>query len=137
MISLKNSGTGTYASILGMVCSAAAMASYMILSADGEKSPSIVYTLTIASIIVQLLVLLFSHTENGKQMYNHSSILSVLLVGFAFEKMMVARVEWLGAIAAHNASAAPMHPAFIVTVGLYVASLVISVIAGFGRQVRS
>lgn len=136
MISWKKSGNAARFAVLAMLVSAAAMVSYYILSGDGEKSPAIVYTLTCAAIGVQLAVLLLTHTEAGVKRYNHSSILSAILTAFALEQMMLGRLEWLGGLAAHNASLASMHTSFYVTIVLYVISVLLSVIAAFGCQVR-
>lgn len=136
MISWKKSGNAAWFSVLGMVVSVAAMISYYILSGDGEKSPAIVYTLTCAAIAVQFLVLLFTHTKKGEAAYNHSSILAAILAAFALEQMMLGRLEWLGGLAAHNASLASMHTSFYMTIALYAAAILFFIIAAFGSQVK-
>lgn len=136
MISWKKSGNAVWFSVLAMAASVVAMVSYYILSGDGEKSPSIVYTLTCAAIAVQLLVLLLTHTKKGAAVYNHSSILAAVLAAFALEQMMLGRLEWLGGLAAHNASLASMHTSFYVTIILYVVAILFFIIAAFGAQVR-
>ena len=101
MKTIKANAIGTWVSLLSIFLSAAAMISYYVLSLDGEKSPSVVYLLTAASIVVQLLVMYLCRTGIGKD-YNTSSLVAAILTAFALEQMMLGRVEWLGGLAAHN-----------------------------------
>lgn len=134
---MKNSKNtlGSYLALLFVVLGIASMISYYVLSQDGEKSPSIVYGLTVAAIVIQCAVFVLNRTKVGK-VYNTSSLLAAALSAYALEQMMMGRIEWLGGLAAHNASLAPMHQSFIVTVVLFVVTILVSVVAAFFRQVK-
>ena len=77
----------------------------------------------------------FNRTRAGRR-YNTASLAAAVLTALALEQMLLGRVEWLGGLAAHNASLAPMHTAFPVTVTLYGAAVVMCVAAAFCKQVK-
>ena len=135
MNNMKANAAGTWVALLSIFLSAAAMISYYVLSMDGEKSPSVVYLLAALAIAAQLLVMFLCRTGAGKK-YNTSSLIAAILTAFALEQMLLGRVEWLGGLAAHNASLAAMHMAFPVTVALFGAAVVTSVAAAFMTQIK-
>ena len=134
---MKNSknALGSYLALIFVVLSIASMISYFILSKDGEKSPAIVYIMTILAIVAQCAVFVFNRTETGK-VYNTSSLIAAALSAYALEQLMMGRIEWLGGLAAHNASLAPMHPSFMVTVVLFVVTILVAIAAAFCKQVK-
>lgn len=135
MKSMKENAVGTWIALLSVLLCAAGMVSYYVLSQDGEKSPAVVYLLTALAIAAQAAVMLFNRTKAGRS-YNTASLAAAILTALALERMMLGRVEWLGGLAAHNASLAPMHTAFPVTVVLYGAAVVVGIAAAFCKQVK-
>lgn len=131
----KENAIGTWITLLSVLLCAAGMVSYYVLSQDGENSPAVVYLLTALAIVAQTAVMFFNRTKAG-QFYNTASLAAAILTVLALEQMMLGRVEWLGGLAAHNASLAPMHTAFPVTVVLCGAAVVMCVAAAFCKQVK-
>ena len=135
MKTVKENAIGTWIALLSVLLCAAGMISYYVLSQDGEKSPAAVYLLTALAIAAQAAVMFFNRTKAGR-LYNTASLAAAVLTALALEQMLLGRVEWLGGLAAHNASLAPMHTAFPVTVTLYGAAVVMCVAAAFCKQVK-
>lgn len=135
MKSLKNSRAGSWFAICSIILAIASMVSYFVLSMDGEKSPSIVYVITALAVVAQIAVFLFCRTKPGKN-YNTASLLAAVFSAYALEQMLLGRLEWLGGLAAHNASLAPMHMSFMVTIVLYVLTILTAIIATFCKQVQ-
>lgn len=135
MKTMKENAVGTWIALLSVLLCAGGMISYYVLSRDGEKSPAVVYLLTALAIAAQAAVMFFNRTKAGR-FYNTASLAAAVLTALALEQLMLGRVEWLGGLAAHNASLAPMHTAFPVTVVLYGAAVVMCVAAAFCRQVK-
>lgn len=135
MKNMKENAAGTWIALLSVLLCAGGMISYYVLSQDGEKSPAVVYLLTALAIAAQVAVMFFNRTKAGR-FYNTASLAAAVLTALALEQLMLGRVEWLGGLAAHNASLAPMHTAFPVTVVLYGAAVVMCVAASFCRQVK-
>lgn len=125
---------GMYWALASLVLCVASAISYYVLSLDGVNSPSIVYLLVIAAAVMQGIILAVNRTEKGAALYNCSSLLATVLCAFALEQMLVGRLEWLGGLAAHNASLVQMHTSFFVTIILFVAAIVTSVVAAFCKQ---
>ena len=124
----KKMKAGLAVAVCSAVLGAAAAVSYSVLSRDGEGAPGIVYLLTIAGVVLQAVVSVFS---GRKTKYNSSSALSSVLFMGGFIAMMMARIEWLGGLAAHNASLTPLHMSFFVTIVLFVLAVVLSVVSAF------
>lgn len=125
---------GMYWALASLVLCVASAISYYVLSLDGVNSPTIVYLLAIAAAVMQGVILAVNHTPKGAASYNCSSLLTTVLSAFALEQMLVGRLEWLGGLAAHNASLVQMHTSFFVTIVLFVAAIVTSVVAAFCKQ---
>ena len=119
---------GMYWALASLVLCVASAISYYVLSLDGVNSPSI------AAAVMQGVILAVNRTEKGAALYNCSSLLATVLSAFALEQMLVGRLEWLGGLAAHNASLVQMHTSFFVTIILFVAAIVTSVVAAFCKQ---
>jgi len=132
---MKENALGTWISLLSVLLCAAGMVSYFVLSQDGEMSPAVVYLLTALAVAAQTAVMFFNRTRAGK-FYNTASLTAAVLTALALEQMILGRIEWLGGLAAHNASLAPMHTAFPVTVALYGAAVVVCIAAAFCKQVK-
>lgn len=126
----KKTLPGFYLTLLSVIFSCAAVVSYAVLSKDGEGSPLSVYFITVIGIILQIAVSIIS-AKSKKSVYNSSSITASVLTMGGFIAMMMARIEWLGGLAAHNASLTPMHMSFFVTVILFALAIVISIISAF------
>ena len=135
MKTMKENALGTWIALLSVLLCAAGMVSYYVLSQDGEKSPTVVYLLSALAIATQAAVMFFNRTRAGR-FYNTASLAAAVLTALALEQMLLGRVEWLGGLAAHNASLAPMHTAFPVTVALYGAAVVMCVAAAFCKQIK-
>ena len=135
MKTMKENALGTWITLLSVLLCAAGMVSYFVLSQDGERSPAVVYVLTAQAVAAQTAVRFFNRTRAGK-FYNTASLTAAVLTALALEQMILGRIEWLGGLAAHNASLAPMHTAFPVTVALYGAAVVVCIAAAFCKQVK-
>lgn len=135
MKTMKENAVGTWITLLSILLCAGGMVSYYILSRDGEKSPAVVYLLTALAIAAQAAVMFFNRTRAGR-VYNTASLAAAVLAALSLEQLMLGRVEWLGGLAAHNASLAPMHTVFPVTVALYGAAVVMCIAAAFCKQVK-
>jgi len=135
MKTMKENALGTWITLLSVLLCAAGMVSYFVLSQDGEMSPAVVYLLTALAVAAQTAVMFFNRTRAGK-FYNTASLTAAVLTALALEQMILGRIEWLGGLAAHNASLAPMHTAFPVTVALYGAAVVVCIAAAFCKQVK-
>ena len=135
MKTVKENAIGTWIALLSVLLCAAGMVSYYVLSQDGEMSPAVVYLLTALAVAAQTAVMFFNRTRAGK-FYNTASLTAAVLTALALEQMILGRIEWLGGLAAHNASLAPMHTAFPVTVALYGAAVVVCIAAAFCKQVK-
>ena len=135
MKTMKENALGNWITLLSVLLCAAGMVSYFVLSQDGEMSPAVVYLLTALAVAAQTAVMFFNRTRAGK-FYNTASLTAAVLTALALEQMILGRIEWLGGLAAHNASLAPMHTAFPVTVALYGAAVVVCIAAAFCKQVK-
>ncbi len=124
---------GFFLSIASVIISIIALISYSVLARDGEKSPSSVYLITSMSILLQALTV-FVIAPRGK--YNKSSAISSILLMAGFITMMMGRIEWLGGLAAHNASLTPMHPSFFVTIVIFVLGVITSITSAFMEQYK-
>ena len=125
--------TGFIASLLGAAASIAAMISYAVLSMDGEKSPFAVYVFLLLALGIQCAVQL-AIRKGLLAKFNAGSICAAILSAVALVKMLLGRIEWLGGLAAHNASLAPMHLSFFVTTVLLVAGMVLNIASAFLKQ---
>ena len=125
---------GMYWALASLVLCVASAISYYVLSMDGVNSPTVVYLLVLAAAVMQGIIMAVNRTPKGATLYNCSSLLTTVLSAFALEQMLVGRLEWLGGLAAHNASLAQMHTSFFVTIVLFAAAILTSVIAAFCKQ---
>lgn len=125
---------GMYWALASLVLCIASAISYYVLSKDGVNSPVVVYFLVAAAALMQGVLIAINHTTKGAKLYNCSSLLTTVLSALALEQMLIGRLEWLGGLAAHNASLAQMHTAFFVTIVLFAAAILTSVIAAFCKQ---
>ncbi len=133
----ESSGANTIGfaiSLCSVLLTVISLVSYFVLSRDGEKSPAIVYTLSVIAILLQLCVVFVQKVFPPLRKINSSSVLATFFTVFAFIQMMLGRIEWLGGLAAHNASLAPMHLSFTVTVILFVLTSIVSIVAAFFPQ---
>jgi len=133
---LKKQAVGFYFSVAAILLAVASMISYGVLSQDGEKTPTSVYLLACAAIVIQIVVIIFNNTGTGKKFYNTSSFLAAVLYSFCLVQLFTGRLEWLGGLAAHNANFAPLHLSFFVTIILFAVTMCAGIVACFCKQLR-
>ncbi len=133
---LQKQAGGFYVSALSVILAVASMISYAVLATDGEKTPFMVYVLTVAAVVITIVVLAWNQTQPGRKYYNTSSFFAALLYAVSLVVFFMGRMEWIGGLAAHNANFAPMHMSFYVTVALYVVTMLLSIIGSFMKVVK-